>query len=284
MNNETIHNISFFDEENQATLGEHWKVGEIYATNDLNFFTLHPSNRKISNAHVRRIKKSIEENGLLDPIKVSSRGVVYNGQHRIIALKELHNEGKIIPVKFVFVEEQDDIKAIISLNAVQKELTMSDYIELYAQGGHPQYKLIVELANKHKITTSAVVSIAFTGGNNSFFTQLVKQGNDLPFEDWDVVDDYLSWIKDLSQCWHQTLKSKQMLFKLFQYPLFDPDIMKEKMLKEYQYTGEKLRFSIRQNNCKKQLIDLYNKGSHRTSKNYIAYMLTADGKIILPEM
>ena len=262
---------------------EHWIVGQVMATKDLSFFKLHDDNRKINPARVRRVKNSIRENGLLDPIKVSSDGTILNGQHRFIAIKELAEEGIYEPVKYIIVQDEATVQTIISLNAVQKELTLGDYIEIYAKNGQEQYQRIINIARKVNLTPSAVISVMFTGGSNSAFTQIVKYGQDLPFEEWELLEEYFDWIDGLVKYIHMTQKTRQMLYRLYEYHAFYPRIFEEKIAKEYYALGDKVRFSQLQNVCKKQLIDLYNKGSHKGSKNYIKYVMDAAGRVLLPE-
>ena len=66
------------------------QVGIYYQTNNYSkFSTLESSNRDANPQHVEKLKKSIQEIGLITPIQVDKDFVIVDGQHRFHALKSL---------------------------------------------------------------------------------------------------------------------------------------------------------------------------------------------------
>lgn len=53
-------------------------------------------NRNIDQSYVQELKRKIENRGLLVPILIDKNGYVMDGQHRLMACKELE-----IPVQFI---------------------------------------------------------------------------------------------------------------------------------------------------------------------------------------
>lgn len=263
----------------------HNEIGRIMATKDVDFFKIHHDNRKISKSHVKKIKKSIRQVGLLDPIKVSTDGYILNGQHRFCAIKELQEEGVFENIKYIIINDMDEREAIITLNSIQKELSITDYLEIYAKNGNKQYQKILDLADEYGQSVGAVVTIISCGSGfaHSKFKEDIKAGKDISFDEWEVLYDYFEWLNKLNEYVHLKSKTKEMLFRLYQYENFLPEIFLEKAEREFVFKNAKLKFSTSQNICKKQIIDVYNKGQKKVngSNRYIDYYMDADGKIFL---
>lgn len=285
MENQTMMGLLEEQEEVMAPVDldlGHYQIGVVMSTKNLDFFSFHDDNRKVTRGHIQRVKKSIKQHGQLDPIKVNSKGVILNGQHRYLAIKELHKEGIYEAVKYIEVDSMDDVSTILTLNAVQKELTITDYVEIYARNGHVQYQKIMDLASKYNQTPSAIISIMYCGAQSAMVkNNIIKYGQDIDFDDWNLLEEYFEWLYGVDEYLHVILKPKEILFRIYQLQVFDPEIFKERVKSEYIFRNEKVRFSTSMNICKKQIIDLYNKGLSKTGKNYIHYMMDAGGKIIL---
>ena len=97
----------------------------------------------------------------------------------------------------------------------------------------------------------------------------------------DIVKDFYDFLKDIRDIIHLTTKTKQMLFRVFQIDKFDNRTFIKNAKNEYIQRGDKVRFSSRQNVCKKSILDLYNKGL--TKANRINYHQDADEKVIIED-
>ena len=114
-------------------------------TTNYDMFKFREDNRKeISNVHVRVLVRSITHNNMLKykPILVNSKMEVLDGQHRLLAAKEIG-----VPI-FYEVEKDMDIKSIISLQT-QKAWTTTDYINAYAKNGYEDYIKLSDFCKKN---------------------------------------------------------------------------------------------------------------------------------------
>lgn len=250
-------------------------------TKDIDFFKLNKFNRIIGKKHIEILKKSIREDGQLDPIKITVDGKILDGHHRLLALrslKETHNADLLI--KYIIIETQDEIDLIIKLNSITKKWSTEDYIGIYANDNEG-YKKILEIAIKYNQSTTSVLSTLSCGSDIARYRELVKMGEDLNFEDWNLLEEYYMWIGELKYYINLKEKVKQMLFRLYMHKKFNRELFYKNAKKEFIAKNEKIRFSSTQNICKRQLLELYNKGQNKKSENYIHYVLDADNKIIL---
>ncbi len=85
-----------------------------------------PYQRELSQQHIRNLQKSISSLGFIDPLIVYPEGDKYyvvNGQHRLMALRELlTNPDSPIPVVII---SKDDAMAVLKLN-IEKALSLKD--------------------------------------------------------------------------------------------------------------------------------------------------------------
>jgi len=128
------HNLKNVERTGQETL----------MTRDYNNFKLIVSNRDVQNQHYERLKKSIKEHGQMVPIIVDGNGNVYEGQHRLLACKELN-----IPVRFIVnpVISLDDIS---ELNSQSRNWKIDDYLKHHAERDVKDYIKLREIINQHK--------------------------------------------------------------------------------------------------------------------------------------
>lgn len=260
---------------------EHIVINKVMGTKDLDFFKLNKFNRIIGKKHIEILKKSIREDGQLDPIKITVDGKILDGHHRFLAirsLKETHNADLLI--KYIIIETQDEIDLIIKLNSITKKWSTEDYIRIYAIDNEG-YKKIIRIATKYNQSITSVLSTLSRGNDVARYKELVKMGKDLKFENWNLLEEYYIWIGELKYYIHLVEKVKQILFRLYIHEKFNRELFYRNAKKEFISNNEKVRFSSKQNICKRQLLELYNKGQNKKSENYIHYVLDADDKIIL---
>lgn len=261
---------------------EHIEISKVMGTKDIEFFEEHKFNRVIlGKKYIEILKKSIREDGQLDPIKVTIDGKILDGHHRfeaIKSLKETHNADLLI--KYITIETQDEIDLIIKLNSISKKWSIEDFIRIYAID-NDEYKKIIEIATKYNQSISSVLSTLSCGNDVARYRELVKMGKDLNFENWNLLEEYYKWIGELKYFIHLLEKGKPILFRLYIHENFNRELFHRNAKKEFISKNEKVRFSNTQNICKRQLLELYNKGQNKKSENYIHYVLDADNKIIL---
>ena len=98
------------------------KSPEIKKTKNYELFKIHRANRQINKNHVRNIKKSMQKKFLISPIIVNEKLEVIDGQHRLIASRDLD-----LPV-YYFINNNYSINEMQRLNAINKNWVPIDYL------------------------------------------------------------------------------------------------------------------------------------------------------------
>lgn len=110
------------------------EVNKVYKTNDLSIFKTIEGNRPPNLQHVRRLTSSIEENGVLcNPILVNEKFQVIDGQHRLLAAKNVKSE-----IYYIILNGYD-LEEVHTLNLNQKNWTKKDFMNGYADMGIESY-------------------------------------------------------------------------------------------------------------------------------------------------
>lgn len=146
----------------------------VMKTNDYSRFKFRDDNRnQIDKNHVKNLINSIKQQNLLhlNPIIVNKDFEVINGQHRLLAAKELN-----LPIYYVV--EDLECSAIPLLN-ISKSWSSLDYLNYYAKQGYDNYILLQRFMQKYELkinTVFALLTKQATKGNfyESFRTGLFK--------------------------------------------------------------------------------------------------------------
>lgn len=110
----------------------------IHTTSDYSQFDFNELNRGVNPSQIRKLKKTIGELGLVQPIIVTADGVIIDGQHRFHACRELG-----VPIQYI-VREAMDIKDVVKLNNASKSWTVMDKVKSYAAQGNEHYIKLLE--------------------------------------------------------------------------------------------------------------------------------------------
>lgn len=112
-------------------------------------------NRNIDEAHVRKLKRSIEVENLLEfaPIIVDDKLTVIDGQHRLQAAKELD-----VPIYYV-VHKGGDFVSMTTLNTASKNWTLLDFANAYAAKGNESYEYVLKICEELKINVSVALRL-----------------------------------------------------------------------------------------------------------------------------
>lgn len=137
------------------------EVNKVYRTDDLSIFKVIGGNRVPNPQHIKRLKASIIENGMLcNPILVNEKLEVIDGQHRLLASKECFSFIYYIILKNYSLNE------VHTLNVNQKNWTKKDFMDGYANMGLEAYiKLQSFVEKNHDFSFQDCVSLC---GNMSF--------------------------------------------------------------------------------------------------------------------
>jgi hypothetical protein len=120
-------------------------------------------NREIDRDLVNTLKRSIKENGLLNPTIIVNKRTndILEGQHRTRAYIELVDEGffskelPIIKVDYTDVDFEREKKIIITLNNQRKPWSLSTYISSFVNEKNPYYVKLDTFCKKHALTFDA---------------------------------------------------------------------------------------------------------------------------------
>lgn len=184
-------------------------VKEVYSTSDYSKFKTIVGNREVDDGHVSRIVREFEEVGQLNPIIVNSDFEVVDGQHRLEACKKSKRN-----VEYIIVDN-DSLKAVLSINNVNKKWNVMDYISNHATLGNEDYSYLKNHFEEHDGTMYHIpitVLMKFMSGdlsiNNStsysistvqkgHFTIYNKEGFEELFSMYQLIIDALKFDKAL---------------------------------------------------------------------------------------
>jgi hypothetical protein len=251
----------------------------IYRTEDDEIFNLHQNNRPINQSNVRKKMKSLTKvRKLLSPIKVDKNFNVIDGNHRIVAIRELKRNGIIIPISF-YMTEDDSEDNMIEMNVEVRTWKLKDYVLKYSKQGKEQYQIIMRIANKYNVSIDDVVTVPFSGSGTGNVSDKVKNGT-FSYHDWEKVEEYFEYLIELKEMIRIHKNFKRSMFSVFTHRNFDTlhfyKVVKNKFISD----GELIEFSTSMPVCKEQILDLFNT---RRTKSKIEYFRTSDKKIIIQE-
>lgn len=146
----------------------------IKKTNKYSAFKLLNRNRKLYESHLKKLKKSIEEDNRLEenPIIVNEKMEIIDGQHRLAVAKQLD-----IPIYYI-VSKSADMETVMRLQT-QKTWSLNDYIDSYIKAGNTYYIVLKDFINYYglPITFSADLlsgKTSFKGGSGG---KVIKSGD-----------------------------------------------------------------------------------------------------------
>lgn len=108
-------------------------ISQVYQTSDYSMFKTLKGNRKVSKAHVLRLRKSMEKNLLLTIIIVNELFEIIDGQHRFEVLKELK-----LPVTYVIITGYG-LNEVRIFNAGMSNWGNMEYLNSFCDLGFPEY-------------------------------------------------------------------------------------------------------------------------------------------------
>lgn len=146
-------------------------------TRDYNKFKFSKNNREIKHSSVEKLKASMKEHGFISgrPVLVTSDNIVIDGQHRLIAAKELNIE------MHYEVIDGDYMKKMIELNSTQTNWTLTDYIKSYASLNIECYRKLLRFQEKYKLGMSVSIALCI---NNKIKTSDIRLGKQF------VINEY----------------------------------------------------------------------------------------------
>jgi len=151
----------------------------IYKTDDLSKFTFKPENRDIEPDNLNKIRASLRIRNLLElkPLLVNEKMQVIDGQHRLVAARELG-----LPVWYTIQKEENPED--IFLLQTQKTWSRVDYLKYYAHKGIEAAKLIYDdikkYPNQAKRYSRLTHVLGMAGGATELISRLRSKKTPLP--------------------------------------------------------------------------------------------------------
>jgi hypothetical protein len=124
------------------------EIPKIETTKEYAKFKLMTGNRPIDYNHVKRLKRSMQEDPQLfpsNPIQVNENGYIIDGQHRRQAAQELD-----IPVYYI-VNKGSTLDETRVLNVTQRRWTLIDFAESFAASERKDYRTYLAGGQKHQL-------------------------------------------------------------------------------------------------------------------------------------
>ena len=152
---------------------------------DIDFDMLEYNRDKKSNAHARKIAKSMKRLGKnWIPIIISKDGIVIDGQHRYMAYKMLKEQGdKTVKLLYIisdlsYEEARYAVQDVIStVNTESKNWRMADWVSFHAHE-KKDYKDLLELRELYpQFHLSALASLSALSSGGGSLTQTIRSGS-----------------------------------------------------------------------------------------------------------
>lgn len=207
-------------------------------TKEYEKFIFRDDNReKINVTHVRKLIDSIKARNLLElrPILVNERYEIIDGQHRLLAAKELGVE--------IYYKMEKGLEAaeVMTMN-LTKPWIAGDYLNYYCKHGYQDYIKLKDFMKKNGINLR--VALTMIQGESKQKMTLFKQGkfqfNDAPQEkELELCHETIDFIKKMNGFSLYTSSSRfwRALRKLVTHANFDNGKWKEnlsKMIERFQ--------------------------------------------------
>lgn len=145
---------------------------KIYMTRDYGKFKFLEYNRETNRNHIDKLKESLsQKNDMnLNPVVVTPSFELVNGQHRMIAAKELG-----IPVYYVIDYDFTPDK-LFTHNTLQKSWNSEDVLKYYVNQGYEQYMQFERFLKKYDLTIHSYKNLIRPSGNGGTFFEVFRTG------------------------------------------------------------------------------------------------------------
>ncbi len=215
----------------------------VHITDEYEIFNVMETNRSVDPRHVKVLKDSIKEHGVLvNPVLVNSKMEVVDGQHRLEACKQSNSS-----VYYLIVGDYG-IKEVQALNLNQKNWTQIDYAESFSSMGYEHYKKLLSFVEENddfgfsscvrllqNSTASKYISTKRSvSQQNANGTSKIKQ----VFEEgtWEINDEkkaneWVNYLRDIGQYYsgYNRTTFVNAMISLFNNPKFDKDEFMRKL-------------------------------------------------------
>lgn len=141
----------------------------VYSSKNYDAFRILNGNRRVNQAHLKRLVESFQNRQLISPIIVNHKMQIIDGQHRFFAAKQLN-----LPVYFMVLEGYD-LEEIQILNTNGLNWNKVNYLKSYCDLGYQDYIEMQEFMEKYP-DLGISVSIMLLTNNTQGANQKNAQG------------------------------------------------------------------------------------------------------------
>jgi len=196
----------------------------IYVTTDYDSFTIVPSNRNILDSFLKKLMKSIQLNNLLknNPIIVTSKLELYDGQHRLECAKRLK-----LPIYYTITDNPFDSRIIASVNDNQHSWKLVDYLNCYARQGNENYLILEDFAKQYDYGIPQILRI-FNIHEKSLFRLGKIKNISSKFSEAKAIADHILEFKEHIDFY----KSRFFIFaicRIYRLDNYNPETMMKRM-------------------------------------------------------
>ena len=237
----------------------------IQKTKDYTIFKFRDDNReKIDEYHVKKLMSSIQSKNLLEfrPILVNSKFEVMDGQHRLIAAKNLGLE--------IFYEVNLKIKPedISSLN-INKSWSSTDFLNFYCKHNFDEYIKLKNFLKTSNVSLSVALTICFgrrRGHYSKFrdgsFKFTIDEENPISDICWDIINMVKTYNSEWRFC--ESTKFWKSMIRITSHELFD----KDRFLANLKKMPERISVRVSEHEYIKMFQEIYN-WKHINKVNFI---------------
>lgn len=225
-------------------------------TKDYHLFKFREDNRdRIDQNHVKRISESIKTRNLLElrPISVNAKMEVIDGQHRLLAAKELGVE------IYYNVEKSLKSEDIILMN-IAKVWNTYDYLNYYCKNGNQEYIKLYGFMKANNITLKIALSLTMAPQHDAHHKfklgEYVFPEEGVATKEIDLCWDIINYIKRMNGFSSYTASSRfwKALTKLVRHHNFS----QEKFRNNLEKMVERVKSKASTADYLQMLMDIHN--------------------------
>ena len=232
---------------------------EILVSSNYKIFKFMEGNRQVIPIHVKRLKRSFQDNGfLLDPILVNDKHEIIDGQNRFTALSELG-----WPIYYIKVYNYG-LEEVKVLNQNQQKWKPTEHLDSFVVQGHPNYVTFKKFMNdfpKFSFATCVKILSGIRSNKSETIDGYRARSKDFESGDFEIPNIKKSYIvakkimdfESYFEKFHDTRFVITML-GLFEHPNYDHD----EMLKKMRAQPHALEVCRNQDKYKELIEEIYN--------------------------
>lgn len=225
----------------------------VNSTDNYDQFTFLHNNRETHAPHIEALKDAFVAFGNLtvaQPILVNERMEVIDGQHRLVACRELHQ-----PVYYTVVPGLN-VEDARQMNLLHRGWGTDDFAHSYASSGITAYQQYLELREQFpKFPHSTILVYLYGEGKNSTGMYKAFREGELVIHDLEATVEQLQRLAQLSELTVMTKPISRAIQIMFQNPQYDH----QRMLRKLEATGPLRAYQGVRDNLR-NLEDVYNSG------------------------